>query len=298
MFGYIKPYKPEMKIKEYQVFTAYYCGLCKELGRNYGQISRFTLNYEFTFLAILLSALSDEEIVISKEGCIISPIKKRPVLRDNPFLTYAADMSTILTYYKFIDAKRDDKSVFGFTASTLFYKIFKKAKEKFPDKESDIRKHIEELNKLERDRCRSVDVVAEPFARILKDIFLYPDLKLSDEELANIAEMAYHIGRFIYIIDAFDDIQRDIEKDSYNPLLLQFEYSGEPIDEFKERVLDWVEFNLTFTLSVISQCYGRLKLKKNKGIVDNVIYLGLYKEAEMVLKGDKKKCGAHMKYWD
>lgn len=295
MFGYIKPYKPEMKIKEYDIFKAYYCGLCKELGKRYGQLSRFTLNYEFTFLAVFLSALSDENIIMKAETCIASPIKKKPVIKENPFIFYASDMSAILTYYKFVDIKNDGGHFSGNIGSFVFYRQFLKAKEKYPDKAKSIKGYLKELDRLEKAGCAKVDIAAEPFANILKEVFLYPGLKLSQENMRYIEDIAYHLGRFIYIIDAYDDIEKDIKSGGFNPILEQFNFNDETTEAFKEKAMEWIYFNLTFTLSKISETFDKLELKKNREIIDNILKLGLYYELERIMRGEKA-CKTHMKY--
>ncbi|RKL62519.1 hypothetical protein DXT63_10805 [Thermoanaerobacteraceae bacterium SP2] len=306
MFGYIKPYKPEMKIKEYEVFKAYYCGLCKELGKRYGLFSRFSLNYEHTFLAIVLSALSDESIDMKLEPCIAHPFGKRPVIKNNEYIAYAADMNILLTYYKFQDMKKDEKKFPGTFGSLAFYNQFKKARSKYPEKAFAIEQNLRALDALERERCASIDKAAEPFANLMKEILPYPGMKFEESIVPDLEHIAYNLGRFIYIIDAYDDIEKDMKNRSYNPILLQFgkqlknNEGGDPGGSFfrgsaKEEAKEWVCFNLTFTLSLIDRSFEKLEFKKNRGIIENVVKIGLYKELERIMKGDKK-CKTRMKF--
>ena len=292
MFGYIKPYKPEMKIKDYDVFKAYYCGLCKEIGRKYGEISRLTLNYELTYLAIFLSALSDEEICIREESCVANPFKKKPIIKENPYIAYAADMNAILMYYKFLDDKEDDKSLNATLLEPFFKTKFRKSYKSYSKKAEKIKGYLEVLKSLEETKCSSVDVASEPFANVMKEVFLIDDLKIGDEDYAKVGQIAYHLGRFVYILDAYDDLKNDLENGSYNPFIYQYNLSYDKMQEDElepmlEEIKEWTKFNLTFTLSTIVKLYEQLKLKKNVGIIDNIFRIGLYMEFMRVMEGDK-----------
>ncbi|MBQ7901463.1 MAG: hypothetical protein IJ365_05825, partial [Clostridia bacterium] len=127
MFGYINIYKDELKVKEYNDFRSYYCGLCKALGKRYNQLVRLGLNYDLTFLAILLDSMYDEQAKCDKLGCIKNLAKKKTVI-DNKAVDFAADMSIILTYYKLADDVRDDKSIKAFFAAVPYWFAVKKLK--------------------------------------------------------------------------------------------------------------------------------------------------------------------------
>lgn len=292
MFGYIKPYKPEMKIKDYDVFKAYYCGLCKEIGRKYGEISRLTLNYELTYLAIFLSALSDEEICIRKESCVANPFKKKPIMKENPYIAYAADMNAILMYYKFLDDKEDDKSLNAALLESFFKTKYRKAYKSYLEKAEKIKRYLEALKGLEETKCSSVDVASEPFANVMKEVFLKEDLKIGDEDYAKIGQIAYHLGRFVYILDAYDDLRKDLKNGSYNPFIYQCNLSykqtgDDELEHTLDEIKEWTKFNLTFTLSAIVKLYEQLRFKKNVGIIDNIFRIGLYMEFMRVMEGDK-----------
>ncbi|MDK2805471.1 DUF5685 family protein [Thermoanaerobacterium thermosaccharolyticum] len=298
MFGYIKPYKPEMKMKDYDVFKAYYCGLCKEIGRRYGETSRLTLNYELTYLAIFLSGLSDEIVDMKLEGCIINPFKKKPVIKENPYVKYAADMNAILVYYKFLDDKADGKATASSFLEFLFRKQFKKSYKLYAEKAQNIKKYLTTLQNLERDKCSSVDEAAEPFANILREVFLYENLNIDDEAYKKVEEIAYHLGRYIYILDAYNDLKDDIKNGNYNPFIYQYNLTDKDNIELNnviEEIKEWTKFNLSFTLSAIVKLYEQLRFKKNIGIIDNIFRIGLYMEFMRIMEGDKS-CRTRTKF--
>lgn len=287
MFGYIKPDKPELKIKEYQYFRAYYCGLCKALGKRMGQISRFTVSYDSAFAALFLASLHDEQDEISFEPCIIDPVRKKPVIRNSRFIDYAADMNVVLTYYKLMDDWHNERSWPALVAAVALRRQLRSAAKNYGAKVKYIEDKLIELNDLEAQRCAVVDEAAEPFACMMRELMDYPGSDVNSEQRAILGDVAYDLGRWIYILDAYDDLDKDAASGSYNPLLVQFGYSGQDIMAFKADVRDWVRFNLTYTLSRIEASYRRLDIKRNRAVLDNFIYLGLYRTMDNILEREK-----------
>lgn len=283
MFGYILPEKPELKIKEYEMFRAYYCGVCKSIGRRNGQLSRLVLNYDCTFLALLLSSLVDKKLDISRERCIVHPAAKRPVIVKNSMIDYASDMNVVLAYYKLMDNWNDEKSVLSSAAMRVLKHNFTKLRKKYHEKCGIIEERLKELAALEKEKCNSVDIAAEPFAKLMEEITAYEPL-CKDEKLETaIRWLGYNIGKWIYVLDAYDDIEKDIKKKTYNPFLYQYSYNGESLQEFKCKIKDATEFMLTFTLSQIAKAYELMDKKINSSIVENIIYMGMLRKTENIL---------------
>ena len=261
MFGYINIYKNELKIKDYNVFRAYYCGLCKSLGSNYNQFIRLGLSYDLTFLAIVADSLSPEETEFKKEGCV-KHLGSHMICTNNSAIDYAADMSVILSYYKFTDDIKDDKSVKAFMGRIPYIRAFKKASKKYPDVAKAVKSNLNRLSDLEKNKCSSIDMVAHPFAQLTSDIF--------GGYSESLARLGYNIGRYIYIADAYSDIYKDKKTGLYNPFLY---YDEEYLNsmEFEKRVIGTFNMNL----NAIADSYSAIKFVKNKDILDNIIYLGL-----------------------
>jgi hypothetical protein len=284
MFGYILPEKPELKIKEYDLFRAYYCGVCKSIGARIGQLPRLTLNYDTTFLALLLSSVFDEELEIKRERCIAHPLKKRNVIKHNEIINYASDMNIILAYYNMIDNWEDEKSIKAAAGALIFKPHFKKLYGRYFEKCAIIEKRLAELSVLEKEKCNSMDRAAEPFAKLMEEVTAYDKLHGDGKNEEILRWLGYNIGKWIYILDAYDDIEKDIKRGNYNSLLIQYNYQNEDIDEFKQKVKEKVEFNLTYTLSQIAKAYELLKMKMNSGILKNIIYMGMLSKTEQILK--------------
>mgnify|MGYP000963495243 CR=1 FL=1 len=288
MFGYVEPDKPELKIREFDVFRGYYCSLCKTLGRRYSQFSRLTLNYDLAFLYVLLDSLSSLPISGKRQRCIAHPLKKRFIIFSNKFAEYTSDMNIILMYYSLEDKWNDEKNLIGGTGALALKRAFNKAKKRQPEKCASIEKHIRSLSSLENKGCDSVDEVAEEFAAIMRDVF---ECKCIDDDINRkaLGWMGYNLGRWIYILDAYDDIEKDVKNNSFNPLISQYGFKGDSIDSFKESIREKVNFTLTYSLSEVEKAYSLLTIEKNKGILDNILYSGLIVKTDKVLQERGKK---------
>jgi len=284
MFGYILPEKPEMKIKDYELFRAYYCGVCKSIAKRYGQLERFTLNYDSAFLAILVSSVAGLTPSARKERCIAHPLKKRHVIVSNEIIDYASDINVLLAYYNLEDNRRDEGSILSGTAAALLKRAYKRIKRKYPDKCAIIENRLAELHRLEKERCSSMDRAAEPFAKLMEEVTAYEPLCVDEKYGKILRWTGYNLGKWIYILDAFDDLEKDARKCSYNPLIYQYDYKDEGIDNFRKRIRERVEFNLTYSLNQIAGAYELLGAKANNGILENIIYIGMLRKTEKILE--------------
>jgi hypothetical protein len=288
MFGYVEPDKPELKIREFDIFRGYYCSLCKTIGRRYGQIPRISLNYDLTFLYLLLDSIDPIPVYGKTERCIAHPVKKRYVVFSNKFAEYASDMNIILTYYNLLDKWNDERNFIYGTGSVALKSAFKKARKKHPEKCGSIEGHLKKLSELEKNGCDSVDEAAEPFAAMMRELFECGYIK-NENEKKTLGWLGYNLGRWIYILDAYDDIEDDLKNKNYNPLIKQYEFDGGETENFKLKIRDSVSFSLNYTMSEIEKAYSLLGIEKNKGILDNILYSGLIVKTDKVLQGRCKE---------
>ena len=324
MLGYVKIDKGELKVREYEVYTGYYCGVCKSIGRRYGQLPRMVLSYDAAFLAILLASLSDESDTPVQEHCIAHPvIKKKTVIR-NRAIDYAGDVMLILAWYKFADDAADEGKAYAKPVMLMMKRIFRRLNSLYPELCSSVKCHLSALSALEREKCASIDMAAEAFSKIMEDIFteglqaVYgsepPQQKppgdrgapgisgMQDEPCGFaspgndtrelLARAGYHLGKWVYMIDAVDDIEENIESGAYNPLLFRFKFdaANETADEFRARIEPDLRFNLYHYLAMLSRCTDSLDIRKNAGIIENVIYFGLNRKTEeIIMRTDKDK---------
>ena len=284
MFGYITPDKGEMRVKEYELFRAYYCGVCKSMGRRFGPFCRLALNYDSVFLGLFLSSINKESISVEREGCVANPLKKKWIVKSSKSIDFSADINILLTYHKLLDDWLDEKKLSSWALQLLLAIGYNKAAKDNKEAEKIISESIKNLSNLEKKNCSSMDEAAEPAADMMRQIAAlgYSGAKESVNKAVKWA--AYNFGKWIYIIDAYDDIKRDILKGCYNPLLLQFDYNGQDIEDFKLNIKEEVKFNLVQALAQAASALELLDVN-NKGIIDNILYSGMYKKTEIILEG-------------
>jgi hypothetical protein len=283
MFGYVLPDKPELKIREYEIYRAYYCGVCKAIKKAHGNLPRLTLNYDITFLALLLSSLIDDDPDFKIKRCMLHPLRKRKMVGVSQVLEYAADMNVLLSYLNLKDKWQDDRAISALTGLAALKGRYQRLQEKYPEKSLKIIKRLEELAVLEQNKCDSIDEAAEPFARLMEEVILFGPVCTEEKTATILRWIGYNTGKWIYTIDAFDDLEQDIDKQSYNPFIHQYAYQGENVGEFRERIRQDAEFNLVYTLNEIAKGFELLDFKRHKNIAGNIIYSGMLKKTDMIV---------------
>lgn len=286
MFGYVKTYTPELKVADHEYYRAAYCGLCRSMGKCTGQCSRFTLSYDFTFLALIRLALAGEEVSFDKKRCIAHPLRKRRMMKQNPQLEYCAYAAALLSYHKLCDDIEDERGAKKITAllarpfvAPMRRRAIKKGGLEALD--SLISEKLKELSSFECSGEASVDAPADIFGEILAAIAEHG----LEENRARIAKnIGYHLGRWVYITDALDDLAEDILKKRYNPFALMY---GREIDE-RERGL--IADALKNELCDTERAFDLIEFGEDKSlenIISNVFYLGMPRTVESVLAKDK-----------
>ncbi len=288
MIGYVKIYKPELKMKDYHVYNAYYCGICKSLGKRYGLIYRNLLNFDAVFLAIALDSINDFVCQLEDFRCILHPVRKKLRCTDSISIDYVTDITVYMTYKKLLDDVNDDNSLMAKIGTGAFKGAFSKASDELGKLGPVIEKYLLDLNNLENKKSDSIDETADCYGKIYREIFIH---KLNNELeiLPAIEWLGYNIGRWIYIIDAFDDIESDIKKERYNPILERYKYNNnDNVEIYKDSIRDRISFVLFAALNEASKSYDLIDKNVNSGIIKNILYEGLYSVTEKVLNGDCK----------
>lgn len=284
MFGYIYPEKQELKIKEYSIYKSYYCSICNSLGKRFGITKRFMLNYDITFLSILLSSYTKTQEIESFR-CFLNPFKHMPEVKNNDIIDYAADIGVLLGFYKLKDNWDDDKSIKSLFEYLYLKRTYKKASQKIPLQNKIIVERLRELQWLEKEKCGSIDQISDVMGRMVRDIMIYSPIKIESSERKALSWMCYNLGKWIYVIDAFDDIEDDYKNNSYNIFLKQYKPENESIVDFKNEIRDNVRFYLTQILSQIGQALELSNIMKNRNLIENIIYLGMNRCTENVITG-------------
>ena len=266
MFGYVRACKPELKIKEYETYKAIYCSLCKKLGKSYGILARFTLSYDFTFLALLNMSLKSGCDGFEQKRCPFNPLKKCNYCKNLDAVDMPAAAAMIMLYYKILDNIADERGIkkFGFWClKPIFSAAHKKAAKKYPHIEEAVAEYIAAQNALEDRDCKSIDEAADPTAKVMEKILAF----CSDDDVQKrvLSRMGYCLGRYIYLLDAAVDLPQDIKCGSYNVLK-----NIDP-NEVNERI----KSQLYFCSNETARAFELLDIKKYKTILGNIVYLGL-----------------------
>ncbi len=276
MFGYVKAYKPELKMSEYDTYKAVYCSLCRQLGKDYGIFAKFILSYDFVFLAMLKLGLDDVCCGYKKMRCPFNPLKKCMRLeKDSASLEFSAACLVIMFYYKLLDDMHDN-GIKGKLRSGLMYPVFKhylkKARKKYSDIDDKIAGFMQNQSEVEKVNSTSIDASAEPTAKMLEYVFSYG---VTDEKTFRIlSRLGYLSGKWVYLIDALDDLSDDIKKNRFNPFKLKFDVLNQAKESAKSLINNCnVELASTFEL---------LEFKRYKTILSNIIYEGLPNELKRV----------------
>lgn len=291
MFGYIRAFKPYMRVCEYDTYSAVYCGLCKEIGRKFGFVPRFSLSYDFTFLALVDMSVNEVKMCAERQRCFAHPLKKRFCVCCSVGLEYSASAAMLLIYHKLKDDlhDKDIKSKIRALVLLPFFKgPYKKSRIKYYELANNIEKQMILQREIEKDKCANIDMACEPTAVIMQEIF---GLLNGGRNKKDLMRFGYLLGRFIYICDAFDDVREDYKKGNYNPLLIRFEMNsnhGEIKDQHFEEIKQYVADSINFTLGELAETYVKLNIEMYKPIIDNVIYLGLKNVFDLV-KSEKFK---------
>ena len=279
MFGYVLPASDRLTEEQNSRFQAAYCGLCHALGRRYGLPGRMILNYDLTFLAMLLS---EGQGTPCRRRCIAHPVGGRTCICGDGAFDLAADMSVVLTWWQVQDGIADHGFWGGLkyrAASLLLRRAYRKAKTQCPAFDERTRRHLQELSRLEGEGCPSLDAAADTFAQLLSG---------AAEEVAEpvkrrvLGQLLYHLGRWIYLIDAADDLKKDIKTGSYNPLPLRYVLPGDTLTDTARQELAQT---LDGSIQAMAAAFELWDFGEYGPVIESTVYQGLYAVGTAVLDG-------------
>ena len=280
MFGYVRPPAQDLPEGELNRFRTMYCGLCHTLSRRYGQAARMILNYDFTYLAILLSnGTADAE---NAGRCWLSPVKKRPYLEPTAAMELAADESVILAYWQLRDGAEDHTWAAGLKyrgGAQLLEGAYRKAAAFRPEFDAAVRRQLRLLHALETAEDPSMDRAADTFAVLLSGA----SAEIEDPTRRRILEqILYHLGRWVYLIDAADDLKRDGESGNYNPVALRYGLKNGVWTPESRR-----DFALTLDHSIhrMAAAFELWDFGVWTAVLESTFYAGLFRVGHAVLDG-------------
>ena len=261
MFGYVNVNWKELTEAQKDRYGNVYCGICRRIRMRSSQLARLTLRYDMAFLSLLLMSLYEPEEEHGPNACMLHPVKKRPWV-DNAFIRYAADMNVALAYYNCLDDWQDDGKYTAKLMAEHLESPYSRIKGEYPRQCEAIGSCIEELSRLEKENCPNPDEAANCFGRLMGEILCYRE----DLWASYLRQMGMALGRFVYLLDAAVDYDRDQKKRKYNPYLAMG----------AEKDWDtWTQY-LVLAMADCTQSFERLPLVQDKDILDNILYSGVW----------------------
>ena len=274
MFGYVVINKPELKIREYETYRSYYCGLCAALKKRDGRISQLLLNYDCTFLAILLDGLYEPPEEQRTGRCVVRPVRKHPYVCSE-VIDYCADMTVLLSYEKALDDWKDDKKGSALAMSGLLKSHALRIEERYPRQAGTLKGCLDKLAEAEWEGSGDVDYVSGLTGQFLGELFVWKE----DEWAGLMRTAGFYLGKFIYLTDAFEDLLEDEKKGRYNVLLRQKRLLEQP---------DELDAVMNDTMARCAAAFEKLPVLKNAQILRNILYSGVWTGYNTVKEKRKK----------
>ena len=270
MFGFVTANYKELTAQQRDRYGAIYCGICRRIREQSGNVARLALSYDMAFLSCLLMSLYEPEETSHKNACLMHPVQRRSWV-DNEFIRYSADMNVALAYYNFLDDWHDDKKVTAKMMADLLEKHGVRMEERYPRQCAAIRECIRELSALEKAGCANPDLPAACFGRLMGEILVFRE----DLWAPTLRQMGDALGRFVYLLDAVMDYDRDAKYGKYNPFLAMG--TG-------KAPARWEEY-LVLTMGRCTAYFEKLPLVQDKALLDNILYSGVW----VAYRGNAKK---------
>ena len=272
MFGYVRPNLTDMPAEEQARYRAHYCGLCPAIGARHGQLARMALTFDLTYLTIFLGSLYEPEEASGEGKCVPHPVKAHAWTRSK-VTDYAADMTIVLTYHKLLDDWQDDHNLAAKGASAWLKKAYAKVGAAYPRQCEAIERTLRDLAEVEKRRDPSPDAAARCFGELMAELFV-----MDEDYWANaLRAFGYSLGRYIYLLDATCDYDKDAKKSGYNPVIL--------MEKRPEDMRDTLEL----LLGDASAAFEKLPLIQDEGILRNILYSGVWQGYNEYLHRKDKK---------
>lgn len=297
MFGYIRPNKGELKVKEFDQYKGVYCTLCKEIGTHYGRVMRMALSYDLTYYTMLALDLSQAKPCMKKGKCVVNPTKKcNYICLGEEAYKKGAALTVLMTYHKIRDNIKDESFFKALGARCLLPWVSgsaKKAKKDFPFMANAVENMMIEQEAVEKTENPSLDACCDPTAKALSEIFKELGAGDKDKELV-LSQLGYFLGRWVYTMDASDDLAKDMKDSSFNPFIDKLGLAGlKIIPEDRQREID-EECNqsLNGNVAMINSAMNLLDLNIFGNIITNITEQGLAEvQREILFLHIKKREG-------
>ena len=269
MFGYVRADTPHLYIKDDILYRAMYCGVCKGIAQVCGNSARMGLSYDVTFLSVLLHNLAGQDVQIEKQHCLTHCIRTRQMARVDELTRQLGALNTVLVYYKYTDDIQDGDR--GRGKRLWFKKGFKRAKKAYPEIEKIVREHLQAQQQIEKQSVDSIDRAADETAQMMAD---FSDYALGDKATGFTRNLFYALGKWIYLIDALDDYDKDKKKGAYNPFVLAYNAACKQ-ELLQRKTGEEVRFAFHAIFFDIRESMANVTFHFNRDLCDNILLRGL-----------------------
>ena len=260
MFGYVVCSTNELTEEDILHYKEYYCGVCRALKSRFGELERCSLNYDMTFLALVLTALYEPQQTMKEIRCVVHPIKPRNVI-ENKYIDYAADMTILLAYFKCLDDWNDEHKVGAYCYKNILQKKYDELRLSYPRQCKGVADAIEKISQIEKDENSIPDEAINASGEMLQELFVYDEKDFWNESLR---KFGYELGRFIYLMDAAIDYKKDSKTKNYNPLIKMGKRPKE------------VEDILAMIIGGATEEFEKLPIVQEERIIRNILYSGIW----------------------
>lgn len=291
MFGFIRPVKSELRVREADRFQQVYCGLCHAIRARYGRFYTLFLSYDMTFFVLVAGAEREGTPPPCRKRCDAHPLLKRPCAAPDDALALAADVSVLLSYHKFRDSLADEKGakrLLAWLLCGLGKRGYQRARARLPDADREIVAALDDLQAIEREKCPSMDRAADASARMTAAVVP----RTGDARERVLRQMFYHIGRWVYLLDAAQDVAEDLEQGNYNSVVLRYDLRTPDLTEIK----DALERTLERSLADVCMAFDLLDAQRDAELIRNIIFLGMPLVTRQVLDGTYQTNGGWGKH--
>lgn len=280
MFGYVRADTPYLYIKDDNLYRAMYCGVCKGIGQVCGQAARMGLSYDVTFLSVILHNIAGVDVKIEKSHCLTHCIRTRQMAEVDELTRRLGALNTALVYYKYTDDIQDGDK--GRGKRLWFKRGFRKVKQKYPEIERIVRENLANQEQVEKAKTESLDRAADATANMLAE---FSDYALGEKKTSATHNLFYAVGKWIYLIDALDDYDKDVKKGAYNPFALAFQATckKELLEGKSGEDVRYAFHSLFFD---IRENLSQIHFHFNRDLSDNILLRGLPATTKRVMEGE------------
>lgn len=279
MFGYVTIHKSQLAKDDLEQYQAYYCGLCRCLKEKGGVIGQMTLTYDMTFLIVLLDGLYELELETSMNRCVTHPTKRHR-MDCNEITEYAADMNLLLAYYNLMDDWIDERQFSKLAIAKLLERKLESLELRYHRQIVAVKTYLEKLKQYEESKSPDIDLIAGLTGTMLGELLIYKE----DEWSQELKTIGFYLGKFIYLMDAYEDLEKDIKHSNYNPLTMFYQNQEKELVEYVTQLLNCV-------MAECAMAFERLPIIKNAELIRNIIYAGVWTRFDLVTQKRQKKTG-------